>query len=80
MENHCLPIGDDTDLAYREADVSAPWRRYGQTRRRELLEDDRRKGGTKFNLNTSCSIHRYFQVAQRVSDQLGDLYATLCTW
>jgi hypothetical protein len=73
MEDECLPIGDDADLAYREVNVSSQWRQYGQARRRELLEDDGRKGGTKFNLNTSCSIHRYFQVAQRVSNQLGDI-------
>jgi hypothetical protein len=57
----------------KESNVSAEWRRYGLARRRELLENDRRHGGTNFNLNQSCSVHRYFQVAGRVSENISRL-------
>jgi hypothetical protein len=56
----------DQEDVQEEEEISVRWRLLGQARRRKLLDDDRRKGGTKFNLNTSCSIHRYFQVAHRV--------------
>ena len=45
----------------------AHWRQYGKSRRRELLENDRRKGGSTFSLNSECSIQKYFAVADRVS-------------
>jgi hypothetical protein len=43
-----------------------PWRRYGISRRKELLEKDEREGGTKFNVNRKCSVLRYFKVSRRV--------------
>ncbi len=46
--------------------LSNDWRRIGLARRKFLLEDDRRKGGTNFDLNISCTVDRYFQVAHRV--------------
>lgn len=45
---------------------SDEWRRIGQARRKFLLEQDCQKGGTLFDLNTSCDVDRYFQVANRV--------------
>ena len=43
------------------------WRQYGIARRKELLEKDQERGGTIFKLKASCSVHRYTQVAHRVS-------------
>lgn len=60
MESH-FPSED----ALREEE--AQWRRYGRARRKELLEIDETRGGTQFKMNVSCSVHRYFQVANRVS-------------
>lgn len=51
---------------YLQSKESDKWRMYGQAHRRQILDEDRRKGGTKFNLNASCSVERYFQVAKRV--------------
>ncbi len=47
---------------------SDTWRRIGLARRRFLLEDDKRKGGTTFDLNFDCKVDRYFEVAHRVCD------------
>ena len=47
---------------------SDTWRRIGLARRRFLLEDDKRKGGTTFDLNFNCKVDRYFEVANRVCD------------
>ena len=45
---------------------SEQWRKLGQAKRRRMLEQDRRQGGLNFQLNVSCSIDRYYQVARRV--------------
>jgi hypothetical protein len=42
------------------------WRRYGISRRTEMLEKDQREGGTKFDVNRKCSVLRYFKVSRRV--------------
>ena len=42
------------------------WRRYGIFRREELLEEDEREGGTKFDVNKKCNVLRYFKVSLRV--------------
>lgn len=47
--------------------VSNEWRRIGEAWRKLLLDEDRRNGGTDFELNKSCIVDRYFQVAHRVS-------------
>jgi hypothetical protein len=43
------------------------WRRFGQARRKELVEKDVLAGGTSFHLNENCRIQRYFQLSDRVS-------------
>ena len=49
---------------------SDTWRRIGQARRRFLLEEDKRKGGTTFDLNLNYKVDRYFEVANRVCEGL----------
>ena len=49
---------------------SDTWRRIGQARRKFLLEEDKRKGGTSFDLNINCKVDRYFEVAHRVGDEI----------
>ena len=46
---------------------SDEWRRYGEKRRLSILNEDRQKGGAKFNINSSYKIDRYFQIIRRVS-------------
>jgi len=60
----------------KDQNVSAEWRRYGLARRRELLENDRQNGGTSFNINQTCSVNRYFQVASRALEQFHDMHLT----
>jgi hypothetical protein len=43
------------------------WRRFGQARRKELVDQDVLEGGTSFHLNEACRIQRYFQLSDRVS-------------
>jgi hypothetical protein len=40
------------------------WRRYGESRRQILVEQD--EANTSFYLNPSCPIARYFELAERV--------------
>ena len=54
------------DSYFQSTNESDKWRMYGKARRRQILEDDRQRGGTKFNLNASCSVERYYEVASRV--------------
>ena len=49
------------------APPSDEWRRFGEARRRELVEKDELAGGTSFHLNKNCRIQRYFLLADRVS-------------
>jgi hypothetical protein len=51
-----------------EAASNDEWRRFGQARRRELVEKDVAQGGTSFHLNDNCRIQRYFQLSDRVSN------------
>lgn len=41
------------------------WRKYGEARRQELLEND--EDGRSFEINRRCSVLRYFDVGDRVS-------------
>lgn len=50
-----------------DGSVSDEWRRIGKARRKLLLDEDRRNGGTHFDLNKNCNVDRYFEVAHRVS-------------
>lgn len=43
---------------------SEQWRRYGEARRRELLEGD--DGAVQFRISASCGVHKYFDLAERV--------------
>jgi hypothetical protein len=47
--------------------TSNAWRRFGESRRQELLVKDRMEGGTSFQINGLCAIQRYFLLAERVS-------------
>ena len=47
----------------RDRRPHAPWRRRGQALRRKLIQED----GNAFELSHSCSIDRYYKVAERVS-------------
>lgn len=48
-------------------DLSGPvderWRIHGRSRRKQILEDDKSKGGRDFSLSFDCSVQRYFSVA-----------------
>eukprot|EP00934_Nitzschia_sp_Nitz4_P001329 Nitzschia sp. Nitz4//scaffold11_size288233//163710//165156//NITZ4_000782-RA/size288233-snap-gene-0.50-mRNA-1//-1//CDS//3329534098//1329//frame0 len=54
--------------------VSVEWRRIGLARRKSLLEADRRKGGTHFDINPNCSVGRYFNVAHRTWQLFSKMY------
>lgn len=47
--------------------TSNAWRRFGESRRQELLVKDRMEGGTSFQISSSVAIERYFLLAERVS-------------
>lgn len=49
--------------------LSNVWRKYGERRRKDLLDNDKKEGGTTFNLSKRCSIKRYFELSERVMDQ-----------
>lgn len=51
--------------------VSEEWRRFGETRRKELVEHDELEGGTSFRINKRVRIHRYFRLAERVRGKHG---------
>eukprot|EP00535_Pseudo-nitzschia_heimii_P000559 CAMPEP_0197176548 /NCGR_PEP_ID=MMETSP1423-20130617/2430_1 /TAXON_ID=476441 /ORGANISM="Pseudo-nitzschia heimii, Strain UNC1101" /LENGTH=805 /DNA_ID=CAMNT_0042625931 /DNA_START=218 /DNA_END=2635 /DNA_ORIENTATION=- len=50
------------------------WRAYGLTRRRRILEEDRKNGGRNFSLSFDCSVQRYFSVAHWALEQFHQLY------
>jgi hypothetical protein len=58
---------EEVEISSIDDSVSDQWRRIGEARRRLILEEDRLKGGTAFDLNKNCNVDRYFQVAHRVS-------------
>ena len=43
------------------------WRRYGEQRRRQLIEKDEKAGGMKFHINPECTLQRYLDLSERVS-------------
>jgi hypothetical protein len=49
------------------SNMKEEWRRYGVSRRKQLVEKDEKDGGTSFDLHKKCPIQRYFQIADRVS-------------
>lgn len=49
------------------------WRCYGETRRKELITNDEKAGGTSFHLSSDCRIEHYFQLAERVTLQFHEL-------
>jgi len=60
-------------------DLSGPadesqWRIHGRSRRRQLLENDKSKGGRDFSLSFDCSVQRYFSVAHWALEQFHELY------
>lgn len=66
--SNVIPTKDDTK---NKSTIMAPapsdeWRRFGEARRAELVAQDEAAGGTSFQLNKSCRIQRYFQLADRV--------------
>lgn len=46
--------------------ASEEWRKHGEVRRRQLLEQDEMEGGTSFEITRKCRIQRYFQIGDRV--------------
>ncbi|VEU33692.1 unnamed protein product [Pseudo-nitzschia multistriata] len=50
------------------------WRSHGITRRRKLLEEDKRIGGRDFSMSFDCSVQRYFSVAHWALEQFHQLY------
>ena len=56
---------DDEINRYNNDDTR--WRRYGQSYRRELLQQDKLNGGTVFTVNPNCGIDKYHIISQRVS-------------
>jgi hypothetical protein len=42
------------------------WRKYGKLLRANLVLNDEQNGGNSFTLNDSCTIDRYYRVADRV--------------
>ena len=46
--------------------LNSDWRRYGISRRRQLLEQDEADGGNVFELNYQCRIQGYFALAEKV--------------
>jgi len=59
-------------------DLSGPdesrWRAHGAAKRKELLEEDRIKGGRTFKLSYDTSVQRYFSVAHWALEQFHQLY------
>ena len=81
-KEHCLWLDDDCrsmpwdeasdDQHFPQQDkpmdeaLSERWRRIGQARRQFLLDNDRRQGGTHFEIKKTHSIRNYFEIANRV--------------
>lgn len=59
-----FPLQEETKPI--DEDLSDRWRRIGEARRKFLLENDRRNGGTKFEIKKTHSIRNYFEIANRV--------------
>lgn len=63
-------IGSVTAVSSSSQDA---WRKPGRAFRARLLKQDEEEGGNNFVLSPTCSIPKYFDVADRVS-----LVGTLC--
>lgn len=90
-DNNCMPwdeaieqlhgraLEDDTiDKSWSSIDgePSDEWRGPGRSRRKYLLQEDKRGGGLDFELNNNCQVGRYFQIAHRVSSLNAKSYPT----
>ena len=58
--------GDNNSFAQSSAEA-LEWRKHGKRVRAMLLLEDEEKGGSTFQLTNTCSIQRYYRVAERVS-------------
>jgi hypothetical protein len=59
--------------------VNEEWRRYGQARRKELVEQDEMEGGQSFDLNNQCPVERYFRLAEKVCCEEGFVGGAVAT-
>jgi hypothetical protein len=59
-------VGDGSHNSGSSNSSSASWRKRGEQLRLALLENDERMGGQAFLLSSSCPIHRYYHVADKV--------------
>jgi hypothetical protein len=51
---------------WKDGDAEEAWRRYGKLFRANLVLNDEQNGGNSFSLSDSCTIERYYRVADRV--------------
>lgn len=60
---------DDIDTSWSSIDgaPSDDWRKLGSIRRKQLVEEDKRKERLIFPLNIQCEVEKYFEVVDRVS-------------
>jgi hypothetical protein len=58
------------EYAQSSNNLEQQWRRYGEARRRQLVETDEWSGGTSFRLNKKCRPEKYFQLAERVRKEI----------
>ena len=42
------------------------WRKYGEARRLQIVEQDATGGGNRFEMNPECPVESYFELAERV--------------
>lgn len=49
------------------AAISDEWRRYGETRRKQIVEEDEVDGGYSFHLSRKVPVRKYFKLIERVS-------------
>ncbi|KAI2502656.1 hypothetical protein MHU86_11781 [Fragilaria crotonensis] len=52
------------------------WRRHGKARRKKLLRQDEKQGGTSFLLNSKLPIQEYMDVGDQALRQFHDMYET----
>jgi hypothetical protein len=65
----------------READENAveAWRERGKLFRAKLIMKDEESGGDAFTLSHDCEIEKYYDVAERVSEMVGETRLLVCT-
>lgn len=62
---HSIPVSPPS-----QEDMNDEWRQHGEARRKALLDEDESKGGTSFHINPKCQVERYFEVSDRVSQDI----------